>query len=207
MTFIKRNAPEPPTDPPLHQATLAHLLDSLSPDKAPLLRRQAIRDLGQYPEAVPILLERLHQEQDLALREAIFLSLIDIGSLAAVDGLSLCLHSDDAALRNEAIDALKNLPKTIAPVMARLLDDPKPDIRIFAINILESLRHEHVEQWLIDTITKDPHVNVCAAAVDLLGEVGSTASLEPLETLRKRFTNEPYIQFAAELALKRICEC
>jgi len=49
-------------------------------------------------------------------------------------------------------------------------------------------------------------LNVCATAVDLLGEVGSDAAREPLLRLKERYADEPYIQFAADLALKRIAE-
>ena len=45
---------------------------------------------------------------------------------------------------------------------------------------------------------------VCATAVDLLGEVGSERALEPLRALKARFGAEPYIQFAADLAIQRI---
>ncbi|MEE2748809.1 MAG: HEAT repeat domain-containing protein, partial [Pseudomonadota bacterium] len=75
---------------------------------------------------------------------------------------------------------------------------------IFAVNILESLCHPDVEQWLIDVIRDDEHINVCATAVDLLGEVGSEKSEPALLALKERFTDEPYIQFAADLAIKRI---
>jgi hypothetical protein len=49
-------------------------------------------------------------------------------------------------------------------------------------------------------------VNVCATALDLLCEVGTEAALEPLTILKERFHQDAYIQFAAELALKRIRE-
>jgi tRNA A37 threonylcarbamoyladenosine synthetase subunit TsaC/SUA5/YrdC len=49
-------------------------------------------------------------------------------------------------------------------------------------------------------------VNVCATAVDLLCEVGTEAAIDPLVRLKARFASEPYIQFAADLALKRIRE-
>jgi len=52
----------------------------------------------------------------------------------------------------------------------------------------------------------DDHVNVCGSAVDLLGEVGSNAALQSLQRLKERFAAEPYIQFAADLAIKRIQE-
>ena len=90
--------------------------------------------------------------------------------------------------------------------MRGLLNDTNPDVRIFAVNILESLRHPEVESWLITVIDNDPQLNVCATAVDLLGEVGSDAAREPLLRLKARYADEPYIQFATDLALKRITE-
>jgi tRNA A37 threonylcarbamoyladenosine synthetase subunit TsaC/SUA5/YrdC len=59
---------------------------------------------------------------------------------------------------------------------------------------------------LIEVIERDAHVNVCATAVDLLCEVGTEAAIDPLLQLKARFIREPYIQFAADLALKRIRE-
>jgi HEAT repeat protein len=88
--------------------------------------------------------------------------------------------------------------------MGKLLQDPDPDVRIFAVDVLESLRHPRVEEWLIEVISEDPHVNVCATAVDLLGEVGSEQAKAALISLKQRFAGEPYIQFASDLALKRI---
>ena len=99
---------------------------------------------------------------------------------------------------------MKQLPAEVAPIMRGLLTDSDSDVRIFAVNVLESLRHEDVEAWLIEVINNDPHVNVCATAVDLFSEIGTEAALEPLEQLKARFPDEPYIEFAVNLALKRI---
>lgn len=127
-------------------------------------------------------------------------------SASHVLGVMTLRNREDAALRNEAIEAMKQLPDEVAPIMHELLADPVSDVRIFAVNILESLRHPEVEAWLIEVIEKDPHVNVCAAALDLLSEVGTEAALQALPRLKTRFADEPYIHFAADLALKRIRE-
>jgi len=141
------------------------------------------------------------------VREVILTTLTRLGDDVAIAGLVDCLRSEeDAALRNEALEAMKQLPDEVAPIMAGLLHDADPDVRIFAVNILESLRHPEVEAWLIDVIQHDPHVNVCATAVDLLGEVGSDRAREALLGLKARFAQEPYVQFAASLALRRIDE-
>jgi HEAT repeat protein len=130
--------------------------------------------------------------------------LIRLDDASALGGLVECLRSEDAALRNEVIEAMKLLPGEVAPIMHSLLADLDPDVRIFAVNILESLRHAEVESWLIQVIETDPEVNVCAAAADLLSEVASAKALEPLVQLKLRFSEEPYIHFAADLALQRI---
>ena len=167
-------------------------------------RRWAARDIVNCPGATHILLDQLNNEEEPSVRQVILSSLTQLGDSEAVEGLVNCLRSEDASLRNEAIEAMKQLPEEVAPIMATLLNDPDPDVRIFAVNILESLCHDDVEQWLVSVIRDDDHVNVCATAVDLLGEVGSEISIEALTGLKDRFTEEPYIQFAADLAIKRI---
>lgn len=206
MALIKRTATSPrPADTRGKARSLAGLTEELDSDN-PVARRWAARDLVSHPEASAALVNRLAREEDASVREVILLTLTEIGGAEAVDALVECLRSEDAALRNEAIEAMKNLPEAVAPIMAGLLEDADPDVRIFAVNVLESLRHPNVERWLISVIEQDPHVNVCATAVDLLGEVGSKLSVLPLQQLKQRFPNEPYIGFAADLALNRIRE-
>ena len=172
-------------------------------DSNPAVRRWAARDLLSYPQASASLLARLQVEQDRSVREIIFTTLTRLGDAIAVTGMVECLRSDDAQMRNEAIEAMKELPAAVAPIMNTLLNDADSDVRIMAVNVLESLCHPQVEQWLIDVIENDPFVNVCGTAVDLLGEVGSAAAHGALQRLKQRFAAEPYIQFAADLALKR----
>jgi len=204
MVFIKTKTSEPVfQDERKRERDCAGLLAQLS-DPNPTARRWAARDLMNCPEVDSALVERLKIEPEVSVREVIITTLIRLGAPAAVIGLIDCLRSEDAALRNEAIEAMKQLPDEVAPIMRGLLVDPDPDVRIFAVNILESLRHSEVEAWLIEVITHDAHVNVCSTAVDLFSELGTEASLEPLELLKTRFPDDPYIQFATELALKRI---
>jgi HEAT repeat protein len=169
-------------------------------------RRWAARDLAEFQEASEVLVERLKCEEDSSVREAILTTLTCLGDPAVMAGLVEYLRSEDAALRNEVIEVMKALPDEVAPIMDELLADPDPDVRIFAVNILESLCHPQVEAWLAGVIEHDPHINVCAVALDLLVEVGTPASRSALENLKARFADEPYIGFAADLAIKRIDE-
>lgn len=206
MALIKTKTVQPvATDERRRQRDCASLVAQLEDDN-PLARRWAARDLNDCPAASAALANRLQREDDVSVREVILSTLTSLGDDVAVAGLVACLGSEDVALRNEAIEAMKQLPDEVAPIMRGLLGDTHPDVRIFAVNVLESLRHPEVESWLIAVIDRDPHLNVCATAVDLLGEVGSAVALEPLRRLKARYADEPYIQFAADLALKRITE-
>jgi HEAT repeat protein len=204
MAFIKKTTSEIiDQDERKRERDCTSLLVQLS-DADPSARRWAAKDLVDCPGVSGALIERLQLEESASVREIILTTLTKRGDEAAVDGLIECLRSEDASLRNEAIEAMKLLPDAVAPIMGGLLTDADPDVRIFAVNVLESLRHEKVEEWLKEVIERDPHVNVCATAVDLLGEVGTPYSREALENLKARFPDQPYIRFAADLALKRI---
>jgi HEAT repeat protein len=172
-------------------------------DPVAAVRRSAALDLAHWPEATAALADRLRIETDLPVRQGILTTLTRLGNNTAVEALVECLRSQDAQLRNDAIEAMQTLPEAVAPIMGDLLHNDDPDVRIFAVNILESLRHPRVERWLLEVIEWDPLVNVCGAAVDLLSEVGTPAAHEALLRLQQRFPEEPYIQFAVELALKR----
>jgi HEAT repeat protein len=188
------------------QRNFEGLVTQLSSEN-PKERRWAARDLADYKEASSYLVEQLMKEKDIAVREIIISSLLTIGDEIAIAGLINCLKSDDAHLRNSAIEALKQVSEKVSPYIEKLLQDREPDVRIFAVNILESLRHPNVVKWLIEVIEKDENVNVCATALDLLAEVGTEEAIPAIKKVRERFKNEPYIQFASDIALKRInCE-
>ena len=201
MALIKNT--QQSTDGPeetLDCVTLTQHLRSGNADQ----RRRAAREIIKCEDAVTHLLATVAGETDSSVRQVLFSSLIQIGDSDVIDGLVDFLRSEDTSLRNDAIEAIKHLPDEVAPVMARLLSDADPDVRIFTVNVLESLCHDDVEKWLIEVIRKDAHVNVCSTAVDLLGEVGTREALEDLQALKNRFSEEPYIQFAADLAIRRI---
>jgi HEAT repeat protein len=206
MAFVKKQVNETVTEDERKQnRNCDDLLVGLTDDNA-TTRRWAARDLVDCPGSASALVERLKIESESSVREVILTSLTKLGDPSAIDGLVECLRSEDAALRNEVVEAMKQLPEDVAPIMHSLLNDADPDVRIFTVNVLESLCHPDVEAWLIEVIDNDAHVNVCATAVDLLGEVGTQAAAAALVRLKTRFNDDPYIQFAADLALKRINE-
>lgn len=92
----------------------------------------------------------------------------------------------------------------IVPEIEMLLDDPDSDIRIFAVNIVHSLRSPRAPDIALKVIEADTHVNVCAAAVDVLAEIGRPDMADALRAVAIRFPDQPFLAFAVRAALKRI---
>lgn len=168
------------------------------------VRRWAARDLAGHPTAAGALGERLLQETDASVREAIFTSLGSMHAASAVDVLLPLLRSEDAGLRNGAIEALAEMPEQVAPRIAALLRDADSDVRIFTVNLLGELRHAQVSAWLAQVLAHDTQVNVVAAAIEVLAETGSPADIAALRAAQVRFAGDAFIGFATDMAVERI---
>ena len=180
-------------------------------DGDPAVRRWAARDLAAEAEAevAPWLCARLNEEADASVRAVLFTSLSQLGHQAGgggavVRGTLPLLRSEDAALRNGAIELLAGLPEAVAPHMEALLNDADGDVRIFSVNLLVDLPHPRVPQWLAHVLVHDEAVNVVAAALDVIAEAGGRESLPAVQAAKARFAADPFIGFAADFALERI---
>ena len=172
------------------------------------IRRAAVRGLAALPAGAPdpsmALCDRLDVETSLSVRSAIMSRLILCGTPEVAVRLTDHLHSDDAQLRNAAIEALQEMPRAVAPLLDRLLADEDSDVRIFAVNILAAVCLGRAPERLADVIRTDPHVNVCVAALDGLIEVGGTEMISDVESLGARFAQNAFVQFAVDTAIRRI---
>ncbi len=186
------------TTPDLHDLLVQ--LKSLDP----AARRRAARHLATFSQSVPALGQALLTEQDPSVRSTLFTSLAGFATDESVTALVPLLRSEDAALRNGAIEALTGMPQAVAPTIGKLLRDPDPDVRIFTVNLLADLRHDMVGQWLRQVLKEDASVNVVAAAIEVMTEVGDTRDIPFLRAAAQRLLNEPFIGFAVAMAIERI---
>jgi HEAT repeat protein len=173
-------------------------------DADPAARRWAARDLAGIDNAGPVVCAALQAEADPSVRAALFTTASRIGGSAVVKGLLPLLRTDDAGLRNGAIEVLAGLPDAVAPHIESLLNDGDSDVRIFTVNMLCDLRHARVPVWLAQVLEADPEINVVGAALDVLAEVGTAQALPALHAVRQRFADSPFIGFAADIAIGRI---
>jgi len=167
------------------------------------VRRTAVLR-ARHCGATALLAGRLEVESDHGIREMILTNLVRNGGLAAARPLVNLLRSDDADLRNAVLETLQGMSEAITPLIEDLLVDPDSDVRIFAVNILQSLKSPTVPDLALKVISTDPHVNVCAAAVDVLAEIGRPEMAGALRDVAARFPDQPFLAFAVRTALKRI---
>ena len=160
------------------------------------VRRLAARDLMDEPKARQPLLDRLGEEQEPIVVEAIFNALSSHCDDELVRELMHKLKSEDAQVRNGAIEVLQNQPGLFANHVNELLCDEDPDVRIFAVDVIGAISHADAAQWLHAVVLKDKHINVVGTAVDKLAEVGDSTTLPVLTQVEQRFPHEAYIQFA-----------
>ena len=169
------------------------------------VRRWAARDLAAHPQAAAALCAPGWPTS--AMRAcAPCCSAAPPSSAAAtvVQAMVELLRSEDAALRNGAIEVLASLPDAVSPQIDRLLHDADSDVRIFTVNLLGDLRHPKVPQWLAQVLLHEGEVNVVGAALEVLAEVGLPETLPALRSAKSRFAADPYIGFSVDLAIERI---
>lgn len=167
-------------------------------------RRWAARDLPEHADVATALGTQLLREPDPSVREALFTGLGRLADAGAARALLPLLRSEDATLRNGAIETLAGMPEATGPCVDALLEDSDVDVRIFAVNLLADLRHPQVPAWLLQVLVHEPDVNVVAAAIEVLLEVGTCEHLAALRDVRERFAAHEFIAFAVDLAVERI---
>jgi HEAT repeat protein len=195
MPLIKRT---PASTAP---STAAAPDDRHSPD--PEQRRRAVRSLDPDPRTLPVLAEILNVEQEPTVREAAFSALVAIGGTSAPVLLPF-LRSDDAGLRNGAVEALQTMPEAVRPLLPDLLADADPDLRLMGIEIARALPPNDATDLLCRTLEQEAHINVCAAAVDVLADIGTPRAVPTLQRLSDRIAAEPFLSFAITAALARL---
>jgi HEAT repeat protein len=201
MPLVRR--PSDSTVPPNRpdEETARARLRSADPDE----RWRAARVLAAFPTAVGALGEAASLETETRVREAIFTSLALIGAAESVTALIPHLRSDHAERRTGAMDALKAMPQALGPALPRLLNDADPDVRVLACDLTRVLSSADATALLSQVLDKERDVNVCAAAVDVIADVGSPDALPALTGCGRRL-KDPFLAFAIEVACRRIGE-
>lgn len=196
MPLIRKPPGAPPAPPAADPA--ARLRDG-APDE----RWSAARGLAT-PSGVEPLAAALAQETDARVREAILTSLARIATPASAQAVIPYIRSDDASFRTGALDALRAMPDAAAATLPGLLADADADVRLLACELVRALPGPEPARLLCDLVERDPEPNVCAAAIEVLAEVGGPSALPALQACAERFADQPFLVFSIKVAAERI---
>jgi HEAT repeat protein len=202
MPFVKRDTAIPSAAALSADEFAAHIAALGSRD--PEARWRGARALAGRAEAVAPLAVALGVEANSRVREAIITALMRIGNAASVVALVHYLRSQDAGQRAAAIEALQALPREISPFLTALLADGDSDVRILATELARNLPAAEATRLLCGLLSVEAHPNVCAAAIDVLAEVGTDDAIPVLEQCGRRFASTPFLPFAAAKAIALI---
>ncbi|GJD48950.1 hypothetical protein OPKNFCMD_1676 [Methylobacterium crusticola] len=196
MPLVRRDPPAPAGPPGPAPASLEAA--------EPASRLAAARALAGRPEGAAALGAALAGEADARVREALLSALVAIADEAAAAALAPHLRAQDPALRNGCVEALQDMPAAVAGLLPGLLGDPDPDVRLLAAGIARSQAPEAATALLVRLLESEPHPNVCAAAVEVLAEVGTAGARASLRAARARFAADPFLPLAIDATLARL---
>lgn len=199
MPLIRKNPSQAPSGPQDWKAVLTALTGGTSQE-----RWAAARAAAEAPGGVEALSQALSCEDDARVREAIFTSLVRIRTAESVRAVLPHLRSNDAQLRTGALDALRAMPEAVAPQLPSLLGDPDPDVRLLACDLARGLPAAAAAPLLCDVLGTETEANVCAAAVEVLAEIGGPEALPVLARCADRFPGDPFLGFSVRAAAGRI---
>jgi HEAT repeat protein len=155
---------------------------------------------------VPALAGAVLREQSPTVRAALFSALTRIASPESVEAVLTFLRSDDALMRTAASDALVAMKDAAAPYFPILLRDSSADVRALACTLLRSMPSEEAARLCCDLLDAERDANVCAAAVEVLAEVGDSSALPVLARCKERFGEAPFLRFSIEMAIDRVSD-
>ncbi len=144
-------------------------------------RRRAVMGLAGYPlaEAKEHLFAALGDASWRVRKETVDVLLAMEISDRIVEEIVALLASENAGLRNSAVETLERLgSRAVAPLCGHV-HDADHDVRKFAIDILGTIGNARAVPLLVEALG-DPEPNVCAAAAENLGKIGDEGAVPHL---------------------------
>jgi HEAT repeat protein len=192
-----------PTARPELKATEADILKALA-DPDPDRRWAAAREAAALAGGGTALAAALPTENDSRVREAMLTGLARIGTEETAAAAISLLRSDDANLRTGALDTLRLMVSRVHELLPRLLKDQDVDVRILSCELARSLPSPEATNLMCGVLDNETDANVCAAAVDVLAEVGGAEALPSLRACELKFHDTPFLAFAIKAAVDRL---
>lgn len=184
-----------------NQLDPVQIMEMLASDESDTIRSAAFAAGDQeLEEAVPLLCEKI-KSSNIGVQEAAEYALRRIRGPRTVAAILPLMGSDEAPVRNVAMDILREIGVDSIDSMQSYLRGEDADLRIFITDILGYCQSHQSALLLADALLKDPEVNVrYQAAVSL----GNLAYPESVGALCQAMHDEEWVQFAVVEALAKI---
>lgn len=177
------------------------ILRDLQSEDTDIIRQAAFEAGDNRLESAVEQLCALVQRSNIGVQEAAEYALRKIRGTRTIESMLPLLRSDDAPIRNIAMDVLREIGSDDISALQPLLHDSDPDMRIFMADILGCTANRMAVSPLCEALLKDPEVNVrYQAAVSL----GTLAFPEAVDALRQAMHDEEWVQFSVVEALTKI---
>ena len=121
-----------------------------------------------------------------------------------IEAIMELLKLDNAYIRNLGISILRDFGSAIKYYIVKFLIGDDRDLRIFAINVLGDVDFAESRDMLVELLEGEEDINVAMTAVDYMAEIGEEEDIPLLESLKDRFGNDVYAEFAVDNAIKLI---
>lgn len=168
-------------------------------------KHYAIEKMVEFSSGTKEVLKLLEIENDPKILSFIGSSLAKLNPKdAPIEEVLELLKSEDAFVRNLAISILRDYGKEIKYYIVKYLLGEDRDLRIFAINVLGDVEFSESRDMLVELLENEKDLNVAMTAVDYLAEIGEPEDISLLDSLKSRFNNDPYVDFAVDNAIKSI---
>ncbi len=165
-----------------------------------------IEEIVKFHGGGEFLIDFISQEEvdkNRATKVASVISKMDADD-APIEMIMDLLKLNNAYIRNLGISMLRNFGNSIKYYIVKFLIGEDRDLRIFAINVLGDVDFAESRDMLVELLENEEDVNVAMTAVDYMGEIGEVEDIELLESLKERFSDEVYVQFAVDGAVSLI---
>jgi HEAT repeat protein len=166
-------------------------------------RRLAVVGMSRYPVGgtKDYLFTALGDASWRVRKEAVDALLGAAISVEIIEEFVLLLASDNAGLRNSAVEAMERLGVRALPVLYRHVTDDDHDVRKFVMDILGSIGNAEAVPLLVRALN-DLEPNVCAAAAENLGKIGNVQAVPHL--LQALGKNDIWLRYTVLEALSKI---
>lgn len=205
MALVKKHVvqviDELPTFSSLEEAT-EYWDDNQESDKVDY----AIEEIAKFEGGGVVLVNYINDENTdkrISTKIASVISSMDPDD-APIEEIMDLLKLNNAYIRNLGISILRDFGNAIKYYIVKFLIGDDRDLRIFAINVLGDVNFAESRDMLVELLETEEDINVAMTAVDYMAEIGEPEDIALLNSLKERFPNDFYVEFAVDGAVKLI---